>query len=338
MSIGIDIGSKTIKVVELAKDGNRMALKSAGTVGYTASDVANFRDDKEYQALGEAIKKLFKDAKIAGKNVTIALPETSVFTRILKFPLLNDQEIASAVKWEAEEYIPIPLKDAVVEHVILERQEVGNPPQVLVLLIAVTKELVERYVKVAGFAGLNVVSVETELMAMVRSTAPIDKTAVLIDFGAHSTDLAIAKQGQLFFSRSIPTAGDAFTRAVAQTLGVSVEQAEEYKKTYGLSPEALEGKVGQSLIPVFRVVAEEIKKALHYYQLEVRGEAVSSILISGGTAGLPGVASELTKMLGIEVAVANPFANVTVDPTAAASLANFAPLYSVAVGLAMRGD
>lgn len=338
MSVGIDIGSKTIKVVELARDGNRMALKSAGTVGYTASDVTTFRDDKEYQALGEALKKLFKDAKIASKNVTIALPETSVFTRILKFPLLNDQEIASAVKWEAEEYIPIPLKDAVVEHVILERQEVGNPPQVLVLLIAVTKDLVERYVKVAGFAGLNVVAVETELMAMVRSTAPVDKTAVLIDFGAHSTDLAIAKQGQLFFSRSIPTAGDAFTRAVAQTLGVSVEQAEEYKKTYGLSPEALEGKVGQSLIPVFRVVAEEIKKALHYYQLEVRGEAVSSVLISGGTAGLPGVATELTKMLGIEVAVANPFANVTVDPAAASSLANFAPLYSVAVGLALRGD
>lgn len=339
MSVGLDIGTRAIKAVELARDGNGFALRSAGAVGFNGPAIdANLADEKAIADLANVIKKLLKDAKINSRDVSIALPETQVFTRVMQFPLLNESEIASAVKWEAEEYIPIPIKDAVIEHQIINRIENGNPPQVHVLLVAALKTLVERYMEVCQKAGLNVVGVETELLAMARSLAPENKSALVVDFGAHSTDIAITKNAQLYFSRSIPTAGDAFTRAVAQALGVTLQQAEEYKRTYGLSESQLEGKVGRSLSPIIKVVAGEIKKAIHYYQLNIKGETPVVVIISGGSAGLPGVAPMLTSLLGIEVTIGTPFAKIKVDPEAARGLANYAPLYSVAAGLAMRGD
>jgi type IV pilus assembly protein PilM len=338
MSVGLDIGSKTIKVVEIVKDGAKYRLRAAGAVGYVGTQVEALVEDKDFAAMAVAIKKLFHDAKISSRDVSIALSEALVFTRTLRFPLLTDQEVASAVKWEAEEYVPIPLAEAIVQHQIIERRETGNPPQVVVLLVAVPRTLVEKYLKVVGLAGLNCVSIETELISLVRSLAPPDQTVIIVDFGAKSTDLAITKNEQLVFSRSIQTAGEAFTRAVAQYLGVANTQAEEYKRTYGLSPEQLEGKVGNALEPVFRVVAEEIKKVIHYYQIEEKGQAPTSLVLSGGTAGLPGLAPMLTKMLGIEVLMGNPFAKINVDADSARNLASYAPLYSIAVGLALRGE
>jgi type IV pilus assembly protein PilM len=339
MSIGLDIGSKTIKVVELNRSAGKYNLKSAGVIGYTSNiNLENITDDKQLSSLAQTIKKLFKDAKISSNKTAVAIPETQSFTRLMKFPLLNDQEIDSAVKWEAEEYIPIPVKEAIIEHQILERRETSTPPQVLVLLIAVRKDVVEKYIKLLQFVDISVVGVETELMALARSLAPPDKTVLIVDFGAHSTDIAVVKKEQLIFSRSVPTAGDAFSRAVAQSIGVSPEQAEEYKKTYGLSPGQLEGKVSHSLAPVIKVIIEEIKKTLHYYQLEVKSDPPTSIILSGGSSGLPGISTTFTQLLGLEVGVGNPFQKISVDPASAKKLANFAPLYAVAAGLAMRED
>ncbi len=338
MSVGLDIGSKTIKIVELGKEREGWKLKASGIVGHNGVMPERIKNDKELTPLALAIKKLHKEAKISTKEVTISLPEAQVYTRTIKFPLLTDSEVASAVKWEAEQYIPIPLEEAVVQHQILEKREDTTPPEVIVLLVASPRKLVENYQKTAQLAGLNLVSAETELMALVRSLAPADATVMIADFGARSTNIGIAKNGQLSFSRSITTAGEAFTRAVAQSLGIERQQAEEYKKTYGLSVEKLEGKVKGALDPVFTMVVDEMRKAIQFYQNEERGEAPKSLVLSGGTAGMPETVSVLTKHLGLEVVIGNPFSKIGVDPEAAKSLAGYAPLYSVAVGLAMRGD
>lgn len=336
MSIGLDIGSKTVKVVELDKSGDRYVLRSAGATAISGAEIDKMTDEREFAAIATSIKKLFKDAKISGREVNIALPETQVFTRVVKLPLLTNEEIASSVKWEAEEYIPIPLKDAILQYQILERREVGNPPQVLVLLIAAVRAAVEKYVHILSLADIKVVGVETELLSLARVSTQYGKALVVVDFGAKSTDIAIVKEGQLFFSRSIPTAGDAFSRAVAQALGIAPQQAEEYKRTYGFAAGQLEDKVASALIPLLKVIVEEIKKSIHFYQMDMHGETPTAIVLAGGSAGIPGLSAELAKLTGIEVAVSNPFANITVDPSAAQSLSNYAPLYSVAVGLAQR--
>lgn len=337
MTVGLDIGSKTLKAVELSRDGKKYSLKASGIISYKGSFFNDqVKDERELANLAQAIKKLFKEAKIGSREVAIAIPETQVFTRAIKFPLLTDAEIASAVKWESEQYIPIPINDAIIQHEIIERREDTTPPQVSVLLVAAPKIFVESYVKVVEKAGLNLVAIETELLALVRSLAPDDQPVLIVDFGARSTDIAIAKNSKLVFSRSIPTAGEAFTRAIAQALGVEEMQAEEYKRTYGLSSTQQEGKIRLALEPIFKTVADEMKKAVHYYQAEEKGNSPASAILSGGTAGMPEAASSLTKLLGIEVIVGNPFSKVEVYPEAVKSLSGYAPLYAISVGLAMR--
>lgn len=334
--IGLDIGTKTIKIVEVEKSGSGFSLSASGVVGFTGNAVEKTVDDKELVALAQIIKKLHKETGVASRDVVISIPEQGAFTRTVAFPLLTDAEIASAVKWELEQYIPIPANEAISQHVILERNEKSSPPQVIVLLVAAPRVLVEKYTRVVSLAGLNPVAVETELLALTRALAPVDRTVLMIDLGANSTDIAIAKNSLLTFSRSIPIAGDAFTRAVAQGLGVTASQAEEYKKTYGLSQDQLEGKVGASLDPVLRLIVDEVKKAINFYETEQKAEPPNSIQVSGGGSGMPQLINTLTELVGLEVSIANPFARISLDPETAKKLAPYAPLYSVAVGLALR--
>jgi type IV pilus assembly protein PilM len=336
MSTGLDIGSKTVKIVELSRDKGALNLKASGIVGHKGKTPENAKDDKELAPLAETIKKLHKEAKVSSREIVIALPEQHVFTRTIKFPLLTDAEISSAVKWEAEQYIPIPVSDAIIQHQIIERKEDTTPAQVVVLLIAAPKVLVEKYAKVIEMSGLKLAIVETELTALVRSLAPKEQVALIVDFGARSTDIAISRDARLVFSRSIPTAGEAFTRAISQALDIDEVQAEEYKRTYGFSESQLEGRIKKALDPVFKTVSDEMKKAIHFYQSEEGGDSPRSAILSGGTAAIPGVSSAFTELLGIEVVVGNPFSGVAVDPQAAKLLSGFAPHYSISVGLAMR--
>lgn len=338
MSVGLDIGSKTIKIVELSKDRGKWRLRASGIVGYNGVSLEKAKEDKKLAPLAGVIKKLHKEAKISTKEVTIALPETQVYTRPIKFPLLTDSEIASAVRWEAEQYIPIPLEEAIVQHQILARKEDVTPAEVLVLLVAAPRNVVEKYQRLVELSGLTLIAVETELIALTRSLAPEEETVLIADFGARSTNIAIAKNGKLSFSRSIATGGDAFTRAIAQGLGIDRQQAEEYKRTYGLSSKHLEGKVKGALDTIFRLVADEMRKAIQFYQSEEQGDVPNLLILSGGAAGMPESVSVLAKLLGLEVAIGNPFTKLVVDPEAAKLLLGYSPLYSISVGLALRGD
>lgn len=336
MGVGLDIGSKSIKIVQLEKSGDSFRLRAAGIVSHKNSLPEQIAEDKELAPLAQTLKKLHKEAKVSSKDVSISLPEQQAFTRTIKFPLLEDSEVASAVKWEAEQYIPIPISEAIVQHQVLDRFPNAQPPQVLVLLVASSRMVVEKYAKLVQMAGLNLVSVETELMSLVRSLAPHDQTVVIVDSGARSTNIAIANKGNLAFARSIATAGEAFTRAVAQGMGIQDIQAEEYKRTYGLSGEQLEGKIKSVLEPIINVVSDEVKKSIHFYQTEEKGSMPSSVVLSGGSAAMPEMASLMNKAVNIEVVVANPFTNVTMDPETSKSLTPYAPFYSTAVGLAMK--
>jgi len=131
--VGIDIGSKSIKIVELEKSAQGFSLLASGIVGYSGSPVDKLVDDKEIAAVSEILRKLHKEAGVSSKDVNISIPESQVFTRTIKFPLLTDAEVASAIKWESEQYIPIPIAEAVIQHTILERNETSTPPRVLAL-------------------------------------------------------------------------------------------------------------------------------------------------------------------------------------------------------------
>lgn len=336
MGVGIDIGSKTIKVVELAGSNGKYQLRGAGAVAYQGISIDQNTSDQDLTVVASTLKKLFKDVRIHSRNVSLALPESQVFTRVLKFPLLTDDEVANAVRYEAEDYIPIPIADAIVEHQIIERVEKGNPPKVLVLLTATTRALVEKYVKAASIAGITIDAVETSLIASIRSVAPPDRNSAVVEIGARATEIAVAKGGQLYFTRSIPTAGDAFTRAIAQSFNIPAPQAEQYKQTYGFDPQQLEGRVRMAMQPVLSIITEEIKKTIHYYQSETRGEIPNTLILAGASASIPHILQVMSEAVNVEVVLANPFKNVQMDENTARSMTPYAHLYTVAAGLAMK--
>lgn len=334
--VGLDIGTKTIKFIELIKSGNSWSLKSSGAVGYTGASPDKMTEDKEFQALSEIVKKLAKQINLSSKDINLSLPESLVFTRVVKFPNLTDEEVEAAIKWEAEQYIPIPVSEAIIQHSIVERNETTGV--VSVLLVAAPRVVVEKFTKVVKMAGLTPLSAETDLIALCRSLVPEKGVAMVVDMGASATDIAISKDGRVAFARSIPIGGEAFTRSVSQTFGIQPAQAEEYKKTYGLSSTALEGKVKAALDPVMRMVVDEIKKAISFYQTEEKGEAPTSVVITGGAATMPDLVSYLTTMLGVETVMGNSFGKVTLDAASSQALAPYSSLYSVAVGLALKED
>lgn len=334
--IGIDIGTKSIKIIELAKNGNSWLMKSSGAVGYSGVSPDKAQDDKELMTIADVVKKIFSQIGITAKDVNLSLPESLVFTRVIKFPLLSEEEVSAAVKWEAEQYIPIPVNEAVIEYTILERNETTS--QTSVLLVAAPKTIVEKYVKVIRLAGLTPVSAETELTALSRSLSPDKGVSVLLDLGSSATDMAIVKDGHVVFTRSIPVAGEAFTRAVSQGLNITPQQAEEYKKTYGLEASQLEGKVKDALLPVFRMIVDEIKKAIHFYQSDEKGDTPTSVIITGGASVMPGIVPFLTESLGVETVVGDPFGKISLDPENAKSLAPYTSIYGTAIGLAMREE
>jgi len=336
MSVGIDIGSRSIKVVELAKSGDGFQLRGAGAVGYSGVVIDQNTSEQDLMKVSTTLRKLYKDVKISSKDVSIALPESQVFSRILKFPLLTDSEVSNAVKYEVEDYIPIPLAEAIVEHQIIEKVENANPPKVLVLLTATTRALVEKYVQAIEMSGLNVVLVETSLLAAVRSVAPKDRNNVVVEMGARSTEIAVSKGAQLYFTRSIPTAGDAFTRAIAQTFNIPIPQAEQYKQTYGFDEQQLEGKVKAAMQPVLSIITEEIKKTINFYQMETRGDIPNSLIVAGASGSIPNLLNVMSQTINVEVSLANPFSRVQMDQGTARSMGPYAHLYTVAAGLAMK--
>ena len=334
--IGIDIGSKTIKVISLDKQGPDWILKSSGVVGYTGKSPDKMTVDSEFESLAQIVKKLVKQVGITQNEVVISIPEALVFSRVIKFPKLSVEEVSAAVKWEAEQYIPIPAAEAVIQHTILDNDE--KSPNVTVLLVAAPKIVVEKYVKLFRLAGLTPLTAETELIALSRALSPDKGVSLLVDLGVTSTDIAIVSDSNLNFSRSIPVAGEALTRAVAQGLGINATQAEEYKKTYGMSSSQLEGRVKNALEPVIRMIIDEIKKSIHFYQTDSKGTAPTSIIITGGSTTMPDLVTYLTEATGIETVVGNPFGKVKLDPAVEKSLEGYSSFYGVAVGLAMREE
>lgn len=334
--LGIDIGTKSIKVIELAKASNVWQLKSSGAVGYVGVSPDKAVNENDFKVVADVLRKIVNQIGVSSKEVNISLPESLVFTRVIKFPMLSDEEISSAVKWEAEQYIPIPVNEAVVQYSVLEKNE--QTSSVSVLLVAAPKAVVEKYTKVIKLAGLLPVSAETELTALGRSISPDKGITLLLDLGFSATDMSIVKDLNTVFTRSIPVGGEAFTRAVSQSLGIEPIQSEEYKKTYGLDPNQLEGKVKTALEPIFRVIIDEIKKAIHFYQTEEAGQSPTSVIITGGASVMPNIVPYLTENLNIETIVGNPFGKISIDAETSKKLMPYASIYGTAVGLAMREE
>jgi len=333
---GLDIGSHSLKIAQVKKGKDQAQLVALGS---TLSPPRGLLSEAEsdLNALAEAIKKLHQETEVKTKNVATALPEDQVFTRVITLPKLSPQELNSAIKWEAEQYVPLPLEEVSFDYQVVGQTKEDKTEKIDVLLVAAPKRLIEKTIKVLKVAGLVPVALETEILALARSlVAPDSKTSLIVDLGARATDMAIVDLGQVVFTRSIPTAGEALTRAIASNLDLEPSQAEEYKKTYGVDPQKLEGKVRGAIAPLLEVVVKEMEKAIQFYQ-SAKKKQVERVILAGGTAELPEVVSLLAEKLSLEIQVGDPFTRLAENKEVLAKMTiRSAPLYATAIGLALK--
>lgn len=340
--VGLDIGVSSIKVVALSKEKDHFKLISLGSISSPRPGILS-DSDPDLEALVVAIKKLFAAAKINSRDVVIALPESRVFTRVIDdLPYLTDSELTSAIRYAAEEFIPMPLTEVNLNWQILLRSDSKNKnSKTVVLVIASPKRAVAKYIRILSMSGLKPKALETEIIAVTRSLVgnnPFSPSTLIVQLGATTTDFATVAKGLIWLTRSISTGGMALTRALAQQFNFEITQAEEYKKVYGLSEDQLEGRVFAALKPVVDIIVGEAKRVIQAFEAKYPQNPIKRVVLSGGGAKMPGFVIYLASTLGLEVQEADPWYTVTKDKVLAGKLSQDAPSYSVAVGLAEREE
>lgn len=337
--IGLDIGSKSIKLVQLNQGSvGKFSVTALGQVP-TPGD-SNPGTNQIVKS--DAIKKLLKDTNPSTKQAVICLPESQVYTRVIEMPILAEPELSQAIKWQAEQYIPVPLSDVVLKHQIITQPDTassGGNEKMTVLLIAAPNEVLNNQISLVEKAGLEVVSVETEILAVARALIGTDinsPSSLLVHFGAESTTLSLLSRGNLIFTQPITAGGAAIIRSVASGLSLEYAQAEEYTKIYGLDGTKLEGKVSGAVKPVMNLILAETKKAFAFYETHSSQDTVKRVVLSGGASLIPGLVQYFTEELGLEVQLGNPFLNITITEKQKAEIDNIAPQYVTAVGLALK--
>jgi type IV pilus assembly protein PilM len=333
--LGLDIGIQTIKAVQISKDRKQSALLAAGYIGSPSKAILSSISSDD-QVIADAINRLVHDMKVATSDVSASLPSSRVITRIIDIPNMSEEELSSSIEWEAEQYIPLPLSKVKIDYAIINKDENNK---MKVLLVAAPIAIIERYMRVISLAGLNPLAFETEILANARSIAlsfPTLSNLMIFSMGASSSEVGIVHNGILVYSKSYPIGGNTLTRSIAEELGFELSQAEEYKKTYGLEEEKLEGKIARTLAPFFSNIFHEIEKTIAYFKEQYPKDELKTAILCGGGAKLPGLILYVTKQLGIDSQINNPFINLNVDPNILPTLIPDASTYTTAVGLALK--
>ncbi|MBI3559109.1 type IV pilus assembly protein PilM [Candidatus Gottesmanbacteria bacterium] len=324
--LGLDIGSKTIKLVQLAEAGDgKFSLVALGQADTPA----------ESKDRAKIISQLVKDTKATTKQVVISLSESEVFTRVIEMPQLLEPELTQAIKWQAEQYVPVPLPDVVLKHEVLSQEN----NKMNVLLVAAPSKILNESVSLLSSAGLETMAIETEILAVARALVGADEhspTTLLVHLGNETTTLSALARGDLTLTQSVATGGSAIARAVAAELGLEISQAEEYKRSYGLDETKLEGKVVTAIKPIVELILAEIKRVLTFYETRGGSEPIKRVVLTGGTALLPGLVQFFTENLNLEVQVGDPFLAINLNDQQRQEVAESGPLFATAVGLAMK--
>lgn len=335
-TFGIDIGTSSIKIAQVVREGAKFRLLAAAAVptpppGVKSESVADLNK------VAEAVKKAVDDARISTRHAVCSIAESSVHLEVLQMPPMNEGELASAVIWEAEQVIPFQVSEAELSWQVLPATDQAKANNQQVLLTASPKRQVEKYVSLLNEAGLTTEVLEPESIATARSVGKFQSgLGAIIGLGASGTSISVVLDGAVIISRTLPTGGNAISRALSSYLNLELNQAEEYKRAYGLEENQLEGKVRQAILPVVDVIANETRKVIEFYQSKNENRRISSVVLTGGGAGLPELVPYLAKSLGAEITVGDSFADIIKDDRMTKALTGFGPLYGVAVGLALR--
>jgi type IV pilus assembly protein PilM len=338
--LGLDLGNQTFRAVEMEEQKQKIVLRKYAS---HVDPVLNLHSssEKDHIKYGEALKVFVEESGFTTPNVVIPLPESDVFTRVVSVPQMNEKELKSSISYEAEQYIPIPIKDVNFDFQILD-QDPTDKDKMNVLIVAARHSVLNKYVKILKTAGLKPKALEPESLAIGRilgDTINKPSATIILHIGATDSQIVVSYRGHVRFTRSVSVGGDDLTKAVEQALGFDYSQAEEYKKTYGLDTRQAEGKVAGAIKPVFDKILDEVKRSRVFYTTHNPNVIINRMIIAGGTALMPGLLFHVANNLDLEVELANPWRNIELVKSLQEQknkIIEQGPLFVTAVGLALK--
>lgn len=338
--IGLNIGKRSFRAVELESKKDKLILNNFGTyINPRISSDPSTPDD--LKLVSSSLEEFFSETGFSTSDVVLSIDETHVFMRIIKLPIMSDKELKSSIKYEAEQYIPLPLDQVNVSYQKLD-PDFSEKGKMSVQIVAARKDIVEKYVEILKRAKLMPRAIEPETIALGRAlgdTKEAPSGTMILEMGYGSSLIVVCYGGFVRFTRAIPIGGDVITKTIMQNLNLDLDQAEEYKKAYGLDDFQGEGKVAQVVKPIIDNLILEVQRASVFFTNHNPSANIKRVILSGGTALMPNLVSYIANKIDLEVILANPLNNIEISPKLEKQkqqLIEEAPIYSSAIGLALR--
>ncbi|MGH9670810.1 MAG: type IV pilus assembly protein PilM [Terriglobales bacterium] len=334
--VGLDIGSSSIKAVELKKTKGEIAVAHLG-VEPLASDIVVDSMIVDSTAVSNAITKIFNESGIKGKAVATSVSGHSVIVKKIAMQTMSDQDLAAAIQTEAAQHIPFDIQDVNIDFQILSEDLSG--PQMDVLLVAVKKDKILNYTNVLSLAAKAPAVVDIDAFALQNcyeynyEPAP-GSTAALLNLGASVMNINIVKGSTPLFTRDVSVGGNQYTDALQKELDLSFDDAEALKlgKKVGTVSEDAKMPILQQ---VTEIIVLEIQKTFDFFRATASGEHIERLYVAGGSSKVPGLVEALRQEFSLPVEVLNPFQRINPGPGGELVEQNAGQL-AVAVGLALR--
>jgi len=341
--VGLDVSDQSIKYCSLQKTA--VAIDSFGTLDIPNGVIIDGVIQKE-----EEFTKILRRLTVHGGRkippyVIISLPEEKSFLRLIQLPKVERQTIQGAVRWEIEGNVPLPLEDVFYDYEVIEPLKDGLN-HYDVVITAIPKEIVESYIRTFKEAFMQPVVLELESQAIVRAAIKNqrEKTArILTHVGRNTTSLVIVAGGAILYTSTLKLGGATFEENITRAVGVTPTQAVAIKKEHGLDKQVYEGRVFSALILTVSALADELKRAVGYYQNYAKhthgaNTTIDEILLVGGDASLFGLPTFLSSTLRIPVRLGDPFSTFPSTGNGIWPIPQHEALaYITAIGLALRG-
>jgi len=336
---GLDIGSSAVKMVKL-EQGRDLKLTYAGVVELAPT----IRPENRPAAIVGALREHLHLSRGKIRQVVTALPTRAVHIHYLKLPEMPRPELVEAILWEARKILPFPLEEGIWDYLVLREEVERGVRNLEMMLVVAPRGTVSEHLALLEDAGLEPIAVEVNSLALVSAwertySGRAGETVALIDLGATATTINIIHQGVLQLTREVAIAGNHFTEAIQQTLGLDFSGAEKLKKEQGFSS----GKAGENL-PVSRALRPlldqlllEIQRSSDYYRAQFRGETIGRLLLTGGSAHLSGLREFFSLNFSLPVEIHQPFNFIRMGESVflPESPENYSRL-TVGLGLALR--
>lgn len=329
--IGLDIGDDLIKIVKVDTKGDKLVLSNLA-VGETPVEAVEEGELKEVDILGSKLKSLLEENDFEAQKVVTAISGEEVIIRTVEVPSMPQDELLEAAKWEAEEQIPIPVEEMILDYEILKRNNDGSYD---LMLVAVNREMVDRYLELFEMLDLEPEAIEIEPLAAIRSIKHLypEQTIALMDMGAETTDVSVFDKGRLLFTRTVGIAGKNITQEIMDNYEMELEEAKEYKKNNNLFGD-------MNLNVIIRNLTTAIYRSLDYFEVNYKNHDIEKLILSGGGSKLTGFDTHLANEFGIEVERLNLLSSMEVNTEKVSKkyLSEIAPLLGVSIGLALRKE